>query len=101
MNILGHEIDPTFVYQIGKIFSGEGKPADESFYYFFEIRFKDGRSHTVSLSYNYSTIEYKGREYVQSEFLSKKQKQIFPKKRAAAQVKIKELRNLIIKAMNK
>lgn len=47
MDILGYEIDPSFVYIISPIDSWE---SDAKYYAGFRIRFKDGRTHHVEIN---------------------------------------------------
>lgn len=101
IDVLGHEINCQFVYYVGPIFSDVKQQGYE---YYFEIRFKDGRSHFVSISNNYTTERLRstvlpGCDYVYSKLLTARQEHVVIKKRPKDEAKIVQLRNKIIKSI--
>jgi hypothetical protein len=95
MNIQGYEIDLSFVYYVSPVFNCNTR--EDSFYYFFNLQFKDGRSHKVELSYNYESMKYEGKAYsINIKSLNSRELKLVPKKRDAAKIQITKLRNDII-----
>lgn len=98
MNILGYEIDPTFVHTVHPIKIAD---TEHGYEYFFVLDFKDGRSHKVKISNNYSTLNYQGNPYSVTPHLSRANHKKMVLKKPKDGELIKKLRTDIISKMNK
>lgn len=100
MDILGYSIDTQFVYSVGPIIGD--KQRSDGYYIEFELKFKDGRTHKVNLSYNYFPFYYRGKVYAGNiKQLTKKQLERVPIKLERDMKQLKTLRYAIIKSMGK
>lgn len=96
MNLLGHEIDIDFVYRIGPIQSETSR--QDAYWIFFELAFKDGRSHKVEIENNFLLESYRGGHLVMNaRDLNKTEvKKLYRQKQKDLKV-IKDLREKVIK----
>lgn len=98
MNILGYEIDPSFVHTIHPITICE---TNNGYEYCFVLDFKDGRSHKVKVSNNYSDFEYKEKLWSDTPFLSNAYRKKMLIKKPKDGERIKKIRMEIIQKMTK
>jgi hypothetical protein len=99
MNLLGHEIDISFVYKISPLQFERSR--SDAFWMFFELSFKDGRSHKVEINYNFILENVKGKDYVFNiKTLNKRELACVEKKWNKSLVIIKKLREVAINKKN-
>ncbi len=89
MDVLGHEIDTSFIYKVTpcRIYLGEGRY--DRYFFSFCLNFKDGGKHEVTLNHiNYSN-------------LNSDERKLFTKEKNSAKATIEKLRKNIVAEMNK
>jgi hypothetical protein len=98
MNLLGHEINLDFVYSVSPLFGDT--ITTEAYYFFFELSFKDGRSHKVEINNNFGSFSYNGNVYKRpKKDLTARQQKALEKKKITDLELIKKLRAEVVKEM--
>ncbi len=97
MDILGVEIDPSFVYRVD---AGIGYDSGLGYLYAFTIHFKDGKSYGVKLDFNmYASDSFRG-ALVRDNNIDRRKVKNIEKRKKEAKEKLGKIRNELIKQMN-
>ncbi len=98
MDILGIEVDPSFVYRVDKI--AHYASGSAGYLFFFKIYFKDGSTFLVELSLNMYYSDVGRGAFYRDHNISPVKLRGLDNKKIKSQTKITTLRDNLIKQMN-